>query len=758
MRSAAWDGSTGRWSNRYPVRTSLDKVRADRPVAMHLFPPGGEGPRLWAFDLDAARGGRGATESQARQLAALLRECELPAVAVVSGPSGGRHLWTACEAALPQSLVERLRRACRMLAASPAGAVARLSLSTLDLTPWTNANTGALRPPGAAHRSGGHAALVDHDVDQAVDALSSGGTLRGFDRLAAALEGHARECARPAPAPRLGSPERAAASGRRLPPSVLGHGRGRVVQRQIVLGSGSGLPALSGRRPVSGAGLGKLRRRLPPDADHSAHAWGALLALALSGVTFEEVERQLRDACSTPGLEYFRSSRGPGGRSPRGVQESRGLLARQWELAVECAARMPRGRAFPPSRSSVTAEVADLLARMEAAGAERWSRRTGPADEAVLRAFALIALVSGKSAVTLDVRRGSLLTGFSPQTVNVAIRDRLIPDGWLREVSPPDPKRHLARTVALADSHVCPASSRHVCAVHTVRTGSDTSDNAPRESSEGLLGRLGQWVDSGSSSLWTGLGHHVHRTLLAAEGGGTTLPELQRRTGYSARTVARHAAALRGQGLLAYRRGRYLRTSRTVHEAVVHGGHPDLAAERSVLFRIDRETARWWQAEQRWLSAPRPQKWRRRPPGPERRAGLAAERRAYPRTAQGRPDHARAWRLEAERLGARKMLEEAYARARCTPSPLERHLCLPPRAAGAGEGAARGVPRPPAPPARSRRLRRAVQEAGSSPAGGSRARRRGGPGKGAPGSGRQGRWERRRERSRGGVPAAAAAG
>lgn len=696
VRSSMWDRRHGTWTNRYPHRTRLERVRAERPVAMHLFPEADGGPRLWGFDLDARPGGADAAQEEVKRLSTVLLGCGLPAVPVVSGPSGGRHLWTACEEPLPDAVLGRLMRACRALAERGPVPDAPLSLRTLDVAPWSNRNTGALRPPGAAHRAGGCARLAEHDLDQAVALLSKGGPLAGFTRLVGLLEdltgvGPVRSATR-----RGGAAARAVASGRLLPPSVTSPGTADEPPRRIVIGADGGHPRLAGRRPLAAADLLKLRRRLPAGADRSAHGWAVLLPLALSGRTYAEVEQLAREPVSSPGLEYFRSQRARGARRSRGARE---LLTRQWELSVERAARLPAGHRLPDPR--VTGQVADLLWRMEADTA-RWARPAGPADAAVLYAVALVALVSGRSEVTLDVRRGSLLTGFSPQTVNVAIRDRLIPDGWLREVAPADPRRRLARTVALAPPCGGPDMVRRPGAV-AAGYGSGTSGNAPLKAASRLLSRLRGLVDSVASPLWTTLGHHVQRTLCVVGDAWISVREIQARTGYSRRTVLRHAAVLQESGLPARSRAGYRRTTRTVHQALAAGDYPDVAAERAVIHAIDRQAAQWWQAELRWLRAVRVLKTPRQVLGAPGPLGPELNVYRYPRTAGGRPDHARAWRIAAARSGVMQALRYAYELARRLPSPLERFLRLPGSGAGPDRDE-RAAQRRQVPPLRSARL------------------------------------------------------
>ncbi|WP_181795183.1 hypothetical protein [Streptomyces sp. WELS2] len=619
VRAAAWDSAQRRWANRYPTTADLHGLRGDRPVAMHLFPEdAGEGTRIWAFDLDASVR-REHAEHQAHRLYELLTAAGLPAVPVRSGPTGGHHIWTACEEPIPLPVLQRLIRTFRALKEHDPDSPH--SLSTLDTTPWLNLRTGALRPPGAAHRLGGHAVLQEHSLDEALQALAGGGPLRALTRLTDELEEIAGDSPSVRPARAVA---RAVVSGRPLPPSITGADPAAVPHRRIVADGSDAKPRLAGRRlALTAAGREALSTAPHPTADHSAHAWRALVALALARCTFSDVLTLLYDSKASPGLEYFRSYRSARGRAARSAAETEALLSRQWELAVERAARLPfggTGRDDDPA-PEVTAAVNALLERMEKAGPARWSQPAGPADEAVLHCLALLALVSGSLTIDLDVRRGALLTGFSAQTVNVAIRDRLIPDGWLHEVRPSDFIKRRARTLALG-------------------TGSDTSDNAPQHTHRALLRRLGTRVKEAASELWSRLGHHLHRTFQAVGREGSTIAEVGTRTGYSRRTTLRHLGILRDQGLALFVGEVCRRTGRGVDRA-----RDAPVPERALVYEVDRSVAAWWRGELAWLRAPRAAKTRRRATGRDGAADLTATR--YPRTALGRPDHARAWLLSA---------------------------------------------------------------------------------------------------------------
>lgn len=108
--------------------------------------------RCLALDFDAkkkvsgARAGREAAAADATLIAAAVRDAG-GACIVSSGPTGGWHVWIPLSEPLPLGKAAALGHAlCR-------------HFPTLDAAPLTNAASGCLRPPGAAHVAGGYQAL-----------------------------------------------------------------------------------------------------------------------------------------------------------------------------------------------------------------------------------------------------------------------------------------------------------------------------------------------------------------------------------------------------------------------------------------------------------------------------------------------------------------------------------------------------------------------------------------------------------------------
>lgn len=648
------------WANAYPGTAPLSRLNEldpATPIALHLAAPARRatpgGYRLIAFDLDAARHGPDRAQRDADLLAAILTHLSIAHVPARSGPTGGIHLWTAADPAdpAPPDLVRSLARA------------AARALPTLDPTALLNPATGALRPPLAAHRLGGRSTLTRHTTQQTIDLLSAGTPLHAYQELADLLNARTRTLP-----PRTAPPP---ADGVALPPSITARGPAT----RPITHDPDGHPRLrTTARALTPDARRALRTRPRPHQDHSAHAFTVLLALAHAGFTYAQTRALAANANASPGLEHLRTSRTPGARTPRTSAETDRILTRQWHLAVHAAARTPtrrlQRRVGPAARAA-----GRLLERIAAAGTERWTRPSGPADRATLLALAALIQATGRLRVDLDVRRLGLMTGYSRQTAAAALT-RLMRDGWIRETRPADPTRHLARTLELnpAATHTCPAHPRHTCAIadheHPAApvpadTGSDTSANAPREES-GAGDGMGLLSDL-AADVWStpGVGHHAARTWAALpRGGARSAEQLSRATGYQPSTTRRHLRVLTHLGLAtAAGTGHWVRTALTPAAAGAAARSPAKGVERAAVYWVERAVARWWREEERWLRLPRASKREQllhvHLRADDEAGQPAARRRAYPRSRAGRPDHAAAWQAEALRLGAPDRLTAA---------------------------------------------------------------------------------------------------
>ena len=684
VRAAA--GEPGAWRNLYSDSVSVEAVDPDRPVAVYLARRrrGVHRFTLLPLDCDAKRVPAAQAAADAELLAVAAAAEGIEPVPVRSGPDGGRHVWLGCAEGVPVATVRRIARAARTLCPS------------VDLAPLMNPKAGAVRPPGAAHRRGGYAELLAHTTEQAVKALGSASArAEAFERLAVRLETMAAIEARPAVEDDEHEPTMAAAEDTAVPPSI--RARGPVV-RPVELDA-AGCPKLAAPwRPLGDRAMKGLRKKLTDRHDYSAHAHAPARSMALAGWTQAEGLAVVRDAESSPALEWLRSERQEDGtRRPRDPEETARLWARVWWLAVQDAARMPRRPEDDGQhhQSDTEQAVVELLARMQAAGPARWSRESGPADAAVLAAVAWLMLTAGTIDVSANVRRLGVLAGYTYQTAALALW-RLIRDGWLTVTAEADRRAGKARRVTLATTHECPDHEGHRCAIYElpldvspVHPGSDRRRNAaaPRTPPADVPARLRSLLTHQQADVWHRLGHHAARTLWEIQQQHRpTLADVMNATGYSRRATLRHLRHVQALHLATtgrLRRGAttYVPTTRPLYQAAQETRTAGRLARLAVEARVDQAAHEWWTAEEEWSALPRAEKRARGlRPGPEQQVipGMPAGARAYPRHRTGRPDHRRARRIEAERIGAAAMLAHAQQLAQ------DGHLIDPAHLSGTG--------------------------------------------------------------------------
>lgn len=583
------DGATGEWRHDYRD-APLPADPGVRPTAIYLTDSPPLGPRrhrLLAFDLDARRGDVDADLVRLRQI---LDQAAIPHVVCTSGPGGGRHVWASAGAAGAEP--RRVAHVARALATQ---------LPTLDVAPLTNPSTGAVRPPGAPHRAGGRAQLLDPTTPAAARARLQHDGEGVVDRLAAVLDLQ-EATSRPGP-----------------------HPADSTAARIVHLDGG---PALAGDpRPLPARILAQLASA--PGPDTSAALARVLVGLALARWSWPMVAALLPDPASR-GLEHARSRRGGRGRRPRSATERLALLRRQWSRAVAHAATLP-DRATEPAppppgdaESQLSAHVAAVQAHADREPA-RWARPSGPADRGVLDALCLVALTCRSAAVDLDVRRAGQLAGVSPAAAARALR-RLALDGWIRLALPAEGRRaaRWALTEPLAQSQ------GETQAPHPLPTGVRVLEILRERASV-------RGADLFVPRLAGGLGRHAARVALAMLT-PVTPAHLATVTGYTSRTIQRCLRRFGQLGVRARRGPRtHLRRSRLVTAARTLGVHGYRAAQAR-LVAVGRELWAWWQEELNWMHAP--ERWHRPSVGQRAMAVVGAlVRPPFPRRPDGRADY-----------------------------------------------------------------------------------------------------------------------
>ncbi len=651
----------GRWRHQY-VERALPGMAPRGPYAVYLS----SAFRLFrwlCFDLDDKRGDVGP------DLATLLRwldEAGLAFVVAASGSAGGRHVWVAAETLLERTLVESIAVA------------AAKRLPTLDYG-LLKSRTGAVRPIGAPHRNGGRSELLwPAEPGRAADRLTPatcGNPSEAFVRLLLIID------ASPAP--------------EQVRPQVAGGDW----CAEVINDDG---PRLAGtpKTLLDRETMALLTRR--PPADRVSEVCGSLLTrLALRRWSQPMVARLLDDRryreggllhlCTSPGLGPLRVLL-----DEAEVEEKFG---RQWERCVRYAAKLP----VPQESLEWTKQLAEVIALVEqlqqAADAcpQRWAMKSGPADRAALDVVCLLALRSGNAVLDLDVRRAALAAGYGRSTMSRSFR-RLRLDSWLARGEDTGPA-HTHELLPVTAAHPAfPLAARGGTQGNPPPVGEHRRRllsllETRLAASQADLFSHGRATAEHSG----GLGHHasrIYQQLVLHADRALSLAEICQRTGYRPRTVATHLGRMRDL-LVATRAvmtahhecptcraapGDRCRTATGVvlrrRGADQHTARQDLAAGRSSTpyyrsrpgalvaaakakgcwgvtasharrYAVETELYRWWKREEEWMHAPK--KGTRT--GVQTHKDQTAQvlttlarhpRRRYPRTADGRGDHAAA--------------------------------------------------------------------------------------------------------------------
>lgn len=132
--------------------------RPARPAAVRLFDDDGFA-RVFTLDLDAKTpDARLRVAEDTVTITGLLDQAQVPHF-VDQSPVGGRHVYVPLPVPTDREELQAIARRVKLLCPS------------LDLSPYNTTAHGCLRPPGAAHKTGGHQTLLT-DASEALDALA----------------------------------------------------------------------------------------------------------------------------------------------------------------------------------------------------------------------------------------------------------------------------------------------------------------------------------------------------------------------------------------------------------------------------------------------------------------------------------------------------------------------------------------------------------------------------------------------------------
>lgn len=513
----------------YATTTALPATAPTVPWAIYLTGTDRR-YRLLAFDFDSGRHGADVAHTDAERMCAHLAELGVPHLRTQSGPTGGQHVWVRL--ADPGAAADDVLRLAHAL---------RQHYPSLDTAPLSNPVTGAVRPPGAVHRHGGHS--LPHPQHPALDdvlaRMTRGTPTEVVEWLLARHPHHTAE----------------RRDGGTRPARIVEDPTGSRLDRP--------------RRPLTARTRALLSTTPPPGVDRSALAHSILLGMARAGHTLADVHRAVDTA---PGLVRLRED------IARGLDET----ARQWRRALEAAA------GFAPTSVVERAPVDDELDHVEAAvtaDPTRWGRPGGASDERILHALIVLARTARTRTIDIDVRRLAEAAAVDAATASRRLR-ALAAEGWVAQVRAGAGTRAATWELALPEVD----ATQGVPAPELDGSSSVLLDHHTHDA----------WAHGSGLG---GAAARIHWAALALDPGrGTTVLDLvtsvARVTGYTALTVCRTIERLRRLGLLpaepiSVNRGILDRVARLVESA-------GTAARRVRRHLVDRELHRWWIEESEW--------------------------------------------------------------------------------------------------------------------------------------------------------------
>jgi hypothetical protein len=606
VRVAAVD-AYGSITNEFPGRGA--PIEGDCPTstwAMMLADDAGL-YRFMCFDLDAKHG---RPQIDAGTLGVWLYDLGIPHLVTESGPSGGRHVWIALEEGVEPHLVHQV------------GQLAKRLLPTLDLSQFNNVRTGAVRPPGAPHRSGGHSRVLEGHVG-----LLRHPTVAVGDVVR--LREHLLELVGPLTPPL----QRRQVRFVELDPTNLPH--------------------------ITTAGSRVSLKPAPAGGDASAVLASAIARYVHAGWTFDQV---LAIAPTSPAFTHAYTERtADGSRRPRSVQRAHRILERQWQRVTTWVQDTPDAfSAQDPefeTRAAAAVALVDAIQDRANASPGRWARNgagstqsagTGRfSDRLTLDALCYLALQAVSGAVEASTRTLSALTGLGRETARTALL-QLQEDGWVSLDTPADGVR---------------AAKWRLPSLSTGRTDENRSQVFPPPGPP-TGARL---RDLRLTDLSAHLQAHAHDVFSAPHSLGRSaarvyaalppdelldLAEISHASALSARTARLHLRRLAANNLAIPASGMWQRAPDNRDQVAENLGVAGYLERRRERYGQEREAWAWWQSELEHRRAPRGRRRRRRHAtqlGLMPLAGSPPDFPIHPRRRDGRADFAAA--LAAVRAG-----------------------------------------------------------------------------------------------------------
>lgn len=387
--------------------------RPAAPAAVPLHDPASATGRVLLVDLDVSRGGLEQVLRDCEHLSGLLQWCGL-GFFVDESPAGGRHVYVPWAQPVP---FEDLRAVARVL---------ERRLPSLDVKPNLGLTDGLVRPPGAAHKSGGFQTLVTPYAEARAVLLSPNGPEAWAD-LVDLLGGPAEGGELTVPAQRSSAPD--GPGGDVVDPATL------PVGTRHAAAAGSKVPQLRQRRPLPKDVDALARTGSHPSDPHkyatpSDARQAVLTAAAARGWSYEDVCERLSDGSWTGVADGYARY------SPQVRQERQ---AYDWLRAVCFAAQLSYAHNSttrdsnhtPPGMDPCAAALALLDAHgflrawwsaYESAARDRYAGKAGLACRLALRAVVDAAQKAGTRWAEFGSRSLSLAVPAADSTLRAALQ------------------------------------------------------------------------------------------------------------------------------------------------------------------------------------------------------------------------------------------------------------------------------------------------------------------------------------------------
>lgn len=558
-------------THRYSTVTDLPTTPPIHPWTFYLADTAGKF-RLLGFDFDDHHGAH--ADAVVRDVDSLTAWCDatgVPYLVCASGGGAGRHVWIRLTGPAEPATVRHLAHGLKHV------------LPTLDIAPLCNPNTGMLRAPGSAHRSGGHSIVLPAGARTVAEqfAYASRGTTPDVVNKLTAWCGTTS----PTDSVTVTAPARTIDTGR----NKL-RGPKRALHEHI--------------RTLADTPLADA-------TDASRVAWRILLHMAYCRWSLTDVQSA---ADTMPGLVHLTHRRDSHGRRTPRTRKLH-YTRRRWCDALDAAAHYHGDNTI--TRPPIDTELTTILH-----AAHRDPTLTCGTTAAALRVvlYALMAVARDARSLEVDIsiRRWALRCGMTKSSLHRHVQT-LVTAGWAE-------RTHIGRGTKADTYRLTVPTIPPVRALQEV-SGTQRCTPPPHGGLPTDLETMTARLTHHCHDIWTdgglGLPAAVVHAALVDGGPCATVRELAEAVGFSEEMTASLVAALQADHLVMSTHLEAVDGEDMYVAAAVRHGVDGVLAQRERRYRAESVVWAWWCDELDWRK-------RKGSGGP--RIGLQAVYGRFPRT------------------------------------------------------------------------------------------------------------------------------